>query len=53
LEAKIKTVIREHHFSPAQVGDFYLDRIDYSGLYWYYDDVVAVMAQMKKKQSKK
>jgi hypothetical protein len=44
----IKTVVREHHFSPAQVGDFYLDAQDYQGLEWYYNDVRQVMDEMKK-----
>ena len=46
----IKTVVREHHFSPAQVGDFYFDAIDYQGLEWYYDDICKVIDEMKKKK---
>jgi hypothetical protein len=49
----IKSVVREYHFSPATVGDFYLDEIDFNGLRFWYDDVLEIHEAMKKKTPKK
>jgi len=46
----IKSVVREYHFSPATVGDFYLDDQDYEGLEFWYNDVIEIQRQLKEKK---
>lgn len=53
MDNMIKSVVREHHFSPAVLGDFYLDAIDYQGLVFWYDDVVKVSEELKAKSKTK
>jgi hypothetical protein len=43
-------VVREHHWSPAEVGDFYIDAIDYHGLEFWYDDVTQMHEDLNKKK---
>lgn len=50
----IVTVVREHHFSPDVLGDFYLDALDYTGLEFWFEDVVQCSKEIKaKSQAKK
>ncbi len=35
----IRTVVREHHWSPTAVSRLYLDDIDFNGLEFWYEDV--------------
>lgn len=46
----IRSVIREHHWSPKEVGDFYLDDSDYKGLEFWYNDVKEMHDELKKKK---
>jgi hypothetical protein len=46
----IKSVVREHHWSPAIVGDFYIDEIDHEGLEFWYNDVKEVSESLKEKK---
>jgi hypothetical protein len=46
----IKSVVREYHFLPATVGNFYLDPIDFDGLEFWYQDAVDLHNEMKKKK---
>jgi hypothetical protein len=45
----IKSVVREHHWSPAIVGDFYMEEESYHGLEFWYNDVKEVHDSLKKK----
>jgi len=40
LDNIIKSVNREHHYTPAIIDAFFLDRIDWHGLIWHYEDIV-------------
>lgn len=46
----IKSVVREHHFSPAEIDAFFLDDIDYHGLEFWYNDVRQVSKELKEKK---
>lgn len=46
----IQTVVREHHWEPRQFKRLYLDDSDYNGLEFWYNDVVEVGNELKKKQ---
>ena len=46
-------MVREHHFSPTELGDFFYDGIDYQGIEWYYEDILEVVKEMKKNNKKK
>jgi hypothetical protein len=48
----VQTVVREHHWQPNQINRLYLDDIDYNGLEFWYNDVVAVGKELKTKQKK-
>lgn len=45
-------MVREHHYSPAELGDFYLDAVDFYGLEYWYNDVVSMHEEMKKASKK-
>lgn len=38
----VKTVIREHHYSPQQIDCLFVDEIDYHGIRWLYNDIKEV-----------
>jgi hypothetical protein len=45
----IKTVVREHHWCPDQIGKLKLDDEDYLGLEFWYNDVITVINELKPK----
>lgn len=49
LENAIKSIVREHHFSPAEIDALFFDDTDYHGMMFWYEDVKAVNAELKKK----
>lgn len=49
----IKTVVREHHWSPEIIGDLFIDGIDHEGLEYWYNDVCEAIAELKKEKDKK
>jgi hypothetical protein len=46
----IKTVVREHHWQPNEIGKLKLDNEDYLGLEYWYNDVMKVISEMKAKK---
>ena len=48
----IKDVVREHHWSPAQIGDLFIDSKDYNGLVYWSNDVREVYKKNKPKEKK-
>ena len=46
----IKTVVREHHWSPETINGLYLDSIDHFGLEYWYNDIKEVHAELNKKK---
>lgn len=48
-----RTVVREYHWSPAIVGDFYIDDIDLEGLEFWYNDILEMHDQLKRSLPKK
>jgi len=46
----IKSVVREHHFHPNEIGVFFVDDIDYRGIKYWYNDIVEVIEQNKPKK---
>jgi hypothetical protein len=36
----IKSVVREHHWSPDVINDLFLDDFDFFGLEFWYKDVI-------------
>lgn len=49
----IKSVVREHHWSPEVISSLYLDGVDYFGLEWWYNDSKEVEESLKSKKPKK
>lgn len=45
----IKTVVREHHWTPDKISGLYHDGIDHFGLKYWYEDVVKCIEEMKSK----
>jgi len=45
----VKSVVREHHWAPDQIGALYFDAADYQGLVYWYNDVVEVSNEIKRK----
>ncbi len=43
----ITSVVREHHWLPAQVGSLFLDADDHYGLEYWYNDLVEVNEELK------
>lgn len=52
LNTKIISVVRHLNFSPAVVGDFYLDGLDYEGLDFWYEDAMRSEDELKAKTDK-
>ena len=46
----VKTVIREHHWPPSEVGGLYFDDLDFYGLKYWYNDAVECNEQLKAKK---
>ena len=47
----IKTVVREHHWTPEQIGVLSVDGDDdYNSLEFWYNDISEVVADLKKKK---
>lgn len=46
----IKSIVREHHWSPKEINGLYLDSTDHFGLEYWYDDVVQVHNDLKAKK---
>ncbi|NCX55601.1 MAG: hypothetical protein EBW87_00160 [Burkholderiaceae bacterium] len=49
----IKTIVRQYHWSPAQIGDLFFDREDYYGIMYWHDDAVEVNREMESLMPKK
>jgi len=45
----IKTVVREHHWTPAIIESLYLDDTDFLGLEYWYNDVRETNENLKSK----
>jgi len=45
----IKSVVREHHWTPDKIDSLYLDSRDHHGLEYWYNDVKEVSASLKPK----
>lgn len=48
----IKTVVREHHWSPEIVGDLFINGDDHESLEFWYDDCVQMNKELKDKEPK-
>lgn len=46
----IKSVVREHHFSPAEIDAFFIDDADYWGIEYWYNDIKEVTLELKNKK---
>lgn len=44
----VKSVVREHHWAPSEVGALYFDYQDYYGLIYWYEDVKEVDKELRK-----
>lgn len=49
----IKTVARQYHWSPSEIGKLYLDDWDYLGLEYWYNDAAQIDKELKAKPPKK
>jgi len=48
----VKSVVREHHWSPEIIKELFHDNIDYLGLVYWYNDVCEVIDDVKNKKPK-
>ena len=48
----VKTVVREHHWNLEKIDELYLDKLDNSGLIFWYDDVLEVIAEIDAERKK-
>jgi hypothetical protein len=46
----IKSVVREHHWTPEQISKLNIDGGDYDSLEYWYNDVLEVHDQLKSKK---
>jgi len=42
--------VREHHWSPSEIGGLFLDNKDEKGLEFWYEDILQVQEEMKNKK---
>ncbi len=49
LDNVIKTVQREYKWPPDKIDGLFFDRADHHGLLWYYDDILHLDNEQKKK----
>lgn len=45
----VKSVVREFKWSPEVIDNLYLDNADHHGLYFWYEDVLQIQKDFKKK----
>jgi hypothetical protein len=45
----IKTVVREHHWTPDRVDQLYVDEVDHHGIEFWYNDIKEVHNKLKDK----
>lgn len=50
LDVMIRSVVREHHWSPEAIENLYLDDTDFFALEYWYNDVQKVIEGLKKKK---
>jgi len=50
LNNAIKTVVRQHHWTPEQIKGQYLDDIDLCGLMYWYNDTIEMIKEMETKK---
>ena len=53
LDNVIKSVVREHSWSPNEIGKLNLDDYDYTGLIYWYNDVKKSNEEIKNSYNKK
>ena len=46
-------MVREHHWLPEKIGSLFFDSIDYNGMMFWYEDIVAVNKELESKAPKK
>lgn len=44
----VRTIVREHHWSPEVMSSLFHDGVDYFGLLYWYEDIKAVVKELKK-----
>lgn len=49
----IKTVVREHHWTPNKIESLYLDDADFFGLKYWYNDILEVNDELDKQTDEK
>jgi hypothetical protein len=47
----VKSIVREHKWSPSVIDNLYVDSLDYQGLIFWYEDVNEVIKELKKKET--
>jgi hypothetical protein len=52
LEAVIKSIAREHHWTPEQIDNLYLDSQDHYGAEYWYEDIQAMHKELETKTPK-
>jgi len=52
LDNMVKSIVREHKWTPSVINSLYVDEIDYQGLIYWYKDVLVVVKELKGNQKK-
>lgn len=53
LNNMIKTIAAEYHWAPTIIGAFFIDEIDYNGIFFWYNEIQETNLKLKAKQSAK
>ncbi|AGF91178.1 hypothetical protein Phi47:1_gp24 [Cellulophaga phage phi47:1] len=49
LDAEIKTIVNEFHWSPNQIDELYCDDLDHHGIVYWFEHLKSLHAKMNKK----
>jgi hypothetical protein len=50
MDNMIKSIVREHHWTPNTINDLYVDDMDHFGIEYWFDDVKEVSDSLKPKK---
>ena len=45
----VKSIIREHHWTPHYISEMYIDNTDINGIEYWYIDILEMHKQLNKK----
>lgn len=46
----VKSIVREHHWTPTEINAMFIDSIDFEGIEFWYNDGLEVSKELNKKK---